>query len=78
MSSDVTTWCEEAGKNPRTRIVLCGYEGEHDRLEAQGWDVVEWKTDGGYGNRGAANGNKHRERIWFSPACIAGRQGKLF
>jgi hypothetical protein len=54
------------------RIALCGYEGEHAALEAAGWEVVSWKAKGGYSNQRSDgdNGNKHRERIWFSPACL--------
>ncbi len=73
-------WCRRWGANPQVRIAVCGYEGEHDDLEAVGWDVVEWQAHGGYGNRNVENQNKHRERIWFSPACLAadGGQGRLF
>jgi hypothetical protein len=49
------------------RIAVCGYEG--DGYEDLEWDVYHWKTNGGYGNRGKENKNKHRERIWFSPHC---------
>ncbi len=53
------------------RLALCGYEGEHDNLERDfGWECVPWKAQGGYANRNKDNENKHRERIWFSPACI--------
>lgn len=36
VAHDVRRWCEEHGADPRLRIALCGYEGEHDALEAQG------------------------------------------
>lgn len=77
--AEVHLWCEKWAAEG-VRIALCGYEGEHDRLEALGWDCVPWKAHGGYGNRNANNANKHRERIWFSPACIGAmeRQGELF
>jgi hypothetical protein len=36
-----------------------------------GWEVLAWKTQGGYSNRnGTPNGNKHKERVWFSPHCL--------
>ena len=54
------------------RIIVAGYEGEHDALEREGWEVVEWKAKGGYSNQreGGDNGNKHRERLWCSPHCL--------
>jgi len=57
------------------RIALCCYEGEQD-MPAD-WDLFRWKAHGGYGSQGDGAGrvNRHREQIWFSPACIA--QGRL-
>lgn len=79
VAHDVRAWCLEHGDNPQMRIALCGLAGEHDELEAQGWDMVVWKAHGGYGNRNSANTNKHRERIWFSPHCLGyERQDVLF
>lgn len=54
------------------RIIVAGYEGEHDVLERDGWEVVEWAAKGGYSNQrgGGDNGNKHRERLWCSPHCL--------
>ena len=69
-------WCEEHDRDPRVRIVLSGYEGEHDILSARGWRVVEWRTKGGYGNA-AGNANRHRERLWLSPHCEGARQLSL-
>lgn len=67
--AEVNLWCQKWGANPRIMIALCGYEGEHNNLEALGWEKIHWKAQGGYGNRNVANQNNHRERIWFSPAC---------
>lgn len=71
LSSDVRDWCIENGDQPKMRIALCGYEGEHTMLEQQGWTTLDWKTGGGYGNQGSGQGKKNafRERIWFSPHC---------
>lgn len=68
----VRAWCAERGADPLLRIALCGYAGEHDDLEAQGWSVVAWEAHGGYANAraGHANANAARERIWFSPHCL--------
>ncbi len=82
VAGDVLKWCIKNGSNPMLRIALCGYEGEHDVLTERGWSVHAWKTQGGYGNQsydGSGRDNAHRERIWFSPAClpIQPKQGKL-
>lgn len=72
VARDVLEWCREHGDNARLRIVLAGYDGEHNSLEAGGWRCVGWKGRGGYGNRGDGRGreNAKRERLWFSPHCI--------
>jgi hypothetical protein len=72
----VHRWAREHGNDRQMRIALCGYAGEHDELEAAGWDVVSWKADGGYANRGGENVNRGRERVWFSRACQ--RESLLF
>jgi DNA adenine methylase len=78
LSADVRGWCEAHGDDKRLRVVLSGYEGEHDALEARGWRVVEWKANGGYGSA-SGNENAHRERLWLSPACLdATKQRGLF
>lgn len=67
----VRAWCAEHGSDARLRIALCGYDGEHNELEALGWNKVAWKAMGGYGNQnGTKNDNARRERIWFSPHCL--------
>jgi hypothetical protein len=69
----VRAWCLEAGQDPRTRIVLAGYDSEHPALEAAGWTVHEWYTPGflrgGYGNIDGSS-QQHRERLWASPMCV--------
>lgn len=80
IAHDVRAWCLEHGDIPTLRIALCGYEGEHDELEALGWDKLEWKANGGYGNQSDGEGreNSKRERVWFSPHCLSAAQGRLF
>jgi hypothetical protein len=56
-------WALEHGDDPRYRIVLAGYEGEHDMPET--WRVLPWKSSGG-------SKNSDRERLWISPHCIDG------
>jgi hypothetical protein len=66
------TWAIANGDNPRLRIVLAGLEGEHPM--PSGWREVAWKGPAGLGRR---SGNRHRERLWLSPHCLAD-QGPLF
>lgn len=72
LAADVRSWCLDNGDNPLLRIALCGYDGEHNELERAGWSVYEWSALGGYGSQrtNGTNENRHRERIWFSPACL--------
>jgi hypothetical protein len=65
----VRDWATHHGDNPALRIVLCGYEGEHEMPDT--WRQIAWKTHGGYGNNGEGLGrdNKDRERLWLSPHC---------
>lgn len=72
VAADVTNWCEENGQDKSLRIVLAGYDGEHNTLEQQGWRAVAWKARGGYGSQGDGRGreNSSRERLWLSPHCM--------
>lgn len=72
VAADVRAWCEANGDNPRLRIVLAGYEGEHNALEALGWRKYEWRAHGGFGLAGQGRGraNRDMERLWASPACL--------
>lgn len=75
VSARVRAWCVENGARPDLRIALCGYDGEHNALEEQGWRVEAWKAHGGYGNQSdGENENAAKERIWFSPACLTGNE----
>jgi hypothetical protein len=76
VARDVAAWAREAGKNPRYRVVLCGYEGEH---AMPGWRIYRYHANGGYGNQGTGRGkaNAKRECLWMSPACEE-RQYSLF
>ena len=70
----VREWCIGRGDDPRIRIALCGYEGEHEMPET--WTAIPWKARGGYGSQGAnaARENAGRERIWLSPHCLIGAE----
>jgi hypothetical protein len=80
-SVSVGAWCRENGGDPELRIVLAGFEGEHD---LPGWRVVEWYRSGflkgGMGNQGVGT-QQARERLWLSPHCLGAagdRQGRLW
>jgi DNA adenine methylase len=72
VAARVTEWCLFNGANRLLRIVLAGYDGEHNILESLGWRVIEWKARGGYGNQsnGAGRANAKLERLWLSPHCL--------
>ncbi len=79
MCDEVQAWCLKWGDNPEIRIVLCGLEGEYPQIEAAGWEVVEWRSRGGYGNRTErGKENAARERLWISPHCVKPTLGGLF
>jgi len=66
-------WAIEQGRNPLMRIVLAGYQDEHQMPDD--WRVEEWEATGGYGlqsddDESTGRANKGRERLWLSPACI--------
>lgn len=77
VAAEVREWALEHGNDPMMRIVLCGYDTEH---EMPGWEKVGWKAAGGYGNQSDGRGavNAYRETFWFSPHCLGARQKELF
>lgn len=78
-SGEVREWCAANGDEPKLRIVLAGYDGEHNALEEIGWSVVSWKANGGYGSQGKGRGrdNAGRERLWCSPHCLVERDTEI-
>jgi hypothetical protein len=69
----VRAWAVFRGDERDMRIALCGYEGEHDMPSS--WECVRGRhraaTD--RSGRTATNENRKRERIWFSPHCLKGK-----
>lgn len=61
----VREWCASAPAD--LRIVLCGYDDEHDAL---GWDRVAGRSGGGAGYS-VRSDNGRREQLWLSSACLA-------
>ena len=74
ISDEVRDWCATSTKG--MRVVLCGYDTEHDALLDHGWEVTDGKAGGGAGySTNSANGR--RERLWLSPGCIRTHQTAL-
>lgn len=78
-------YCFDNGHDKRLRIAFCYYDGtlsgEHnvtEHLRSLGWEIVEWKANGGYGSQSGDNANPARERIAFSPGCLRAAQTSLF
>lgn len=75
LTKRVEAWALANGEDKDLRIALCGYEGDYD---LPSWRKVAWSTHAGYGNQNKtkAHVTHRRERIWFSPHCVA--QGEVF
>lgn len=67
ISAEVRQWCIDKASSD-FRIVLCGFDGEHDELLDRGWTVEAGRAGGGAGYNTDADAGK-RERLWVSPAC---------
>ena len=78
LSAEAREWAINRGTEPQMRIVLAGYEGEHDM--PAGWRCESWKANGGYGSLADSEGraNASRERLWLSPHCVRNDHGPLF
>jgi hypothetical protein len=78
VAHEAREWVIAEGRNPLMRIAFAGYEGEH--VFPSDWDCVAWKAQGGFGCQGDGIGrdNAGRERLWYSPACLARQQPDLF
>jgi DNA adenine methylase len=78
VANDVREWCTIHGNDPRLRIIIAGYDHEHDALEQQGWRCYKWSASGGHANRNKAQDdhrnkeqdNRNQETVWCSPHCI--------
>jgi hypothetical protein len=79
VAREVQAWCLAHGQDARLRIVLCGYAGEHEALDAAGWQCYPWKASAGYSRptNGPGVMNAERERLWASPACLRPAMGQL-
>ena len=71
VAHEVCAWAIANGDNPRLRIVLAGYEGEHDIPDT--WTTHAWKAGATYqscSGTGKNSDNRKRERLWYSPHCL--------
>lgn len=72
VAREAAEWAAQAPTD--LRIVLCGYDDEHDLLLGHGWRRIAWKSGGTYGGK-----DRDREQLWLSPACLdTGEQDGLF
>ena len=67
VAAEVAAWCGSAPSD--LRIILCGYDNEHDQLLKFGWVRREGKAGGGAGYS-TRRDNGRRERLWLSPSCL--------
>jgi site-specific DNA-adenine methylase len=72
ISAAVREWCATKADSAM-RIVLSGYDDEHDDLMARGWTKIAGRAGGGAGySVNPLNGR--RERLWLSPACLGAHE----
>jgi hypothetical protein len=77
VAHQVREWAIANGENPLLRIALCGYQDEHEMPSS--WAVHAWSAGAGFGGQAVERtGNGKKERIWFSPHCVASEQAGLF
>ena len=68
VAQEAAAWALANGET--YRIVLCGYDDEHDGLLEHGWRREHGKAGGGAGYSTRPD-NGRRERLWLSPSCLA-------
>ena len=80
----VRDWCLENGDNPRYRIVLAGYQAEHDELMPETWRRIHWTGSTAYSSSASAeagsgnHANRDQEVLWFSPHCLGPKEQLSF
>ena len=65
--AEVQQWC--ARETSGLRVILCGYENDHDALMDVGWTKMDGIAGSGSGYKVDPTAGK-RERLWFSPSCL--------
>ena len=66
LSAQVREWAATA--DPEIKVILCGYDDEHDELLDHGWEKQDGRAGGGAGYS-VRSDNGRRERLWMSPSC---------
>ena len=72
----VREWALGKGDDTRFRIVLAGYEDEHEAHMPRSWRRIAYSASKAYGTtravgKGEGNdANRHKERLWLSPHCL--------
>ena len=69
----VREWALSKGDDPRFRIVLAGYEDEHEALIPPTWRRIAYSANAAYNSHaggGKNKDNRHKERLWLSPHCL--------
>ena len=75
ISEQVEEWCIANTSSPH-RIVISGYDNEHDTLLDHGWGKEKtFKSTGGGGSLGNST---NTEMLWYSPNCIQPTDATLF
>ena len=67
ISGQVREWAAQHGG--AYRIVLCGFDDEHDELLAHRWRKEIGRAGGGAGYNTDGRAGR-RERLWLSPSCV--------
>lgn len=74
-SADVEAWCMEQTGGPH-RIVLSGYDDEHDNLLQLGWGKQQTYKSGNGG--GCLGNSSNTEQLWYTPNCLTASPHTLF
>ena len=83
IANAVREWALANGDDKRLRIVLAGYEPEHEAHMPPSWRRIAYSARKAYGTTSAVgsgegnDANRHLERLWLSPGCLQ-RQRDLF
>jgi hypothetical protein len=79
----VREWALGKGDDTRFRIVLAGYEDEHEAHMPRSWRRIAYSASKAYGTtravgKGEGNdANRHKERLWLSPHCLGGEDAAV-
>ena len=80
IAHEVREWAIANGDDPRLRIILAGYDEEHDASMPATWRRYRYSASKAYGTArtGQNEVNRHKECLWFSSSCLDPVQGTLF